>query len=62
MARDDRPRTQPAAPPPVPPRRSIVGAAMHDDSAHWLQELDRKLAAVQQATREVIARLTKMLS
>jgi hypothetical protein len=56
---DDRPLdTQTAAPPLVPPRRPLIGAAMQDDDAHRLPEdLARRLAVAQDVTRAVLARL-----
>ncbi len=55
--------TQTAAPPPAPPRRPIVGAAMADDR-DWparLQELDHLLQLAQQTTRETLAQLRARL-
>ena len=58
---DERPlATQTAAPPPAPPRRPLV-AAMADDDADRLENLQRALQAAQEQTRAVLAYLRERL-
>jgi hypothetical protein len=62
--RPDTPDTQTAAPPVVPPKRPIVGAAMADDPApldfHAMQRAcARRTAQLQALKREIDALLTR---
>ena len=45
----DQIAAQAAAPPVVPPKRPIVGAAMADDDRPWMQDLDRVRANSRQS-------------
>ena len=55
---DDRPlATQAAAPPMVPPRRPIVGAALQDDADARMRASLDLLARNQRQLEEILARL-----
>ena len=53
--------TQTATPPPVPPRRPIVGLAIMDDANERFQQLERILLEAQKPTKAALGMLRERL-